>query len=143
NAELLAQGAANIGSSLFGGMPATGAIARTATNIRAGGKTPVAGLIHALTILIVMLLASKLVGYMAMPALVGLLILTAWNMSEPHKWPSYAAERKSDVFLLLLTMIMTVLADLTVAIGLGIGLGVALRMTRRDDPPSKWSEPDR
>ncbi|KIN72773.1 Inorganic anion transporter, SulP family [Sulfitobacter guttiformis KCTC 32187] len=143
NAELLAQGAANIGSSLFGGMPATGAIARTATNIRAGGKTPVAGLIHALTIMIVMLLASKLVGYMAMPALAGLLILTAWNMSEPHKWRSYAAERKSDVFLLLLTLTLTVLADLTVAIGVGVALGLAMRMLRRDVPPSEWSEPDR
>lgn len=124
-------------------MPATGAIARTATNIRAGGKTPVAGLIHALTILIVMLLASKLVGYMAMPALAGLLILTAWNMSEPHKWKSYAAERKSDVFLLMITLVLTVLADLTVAIGVGVALGLALRMLRRDVPPSKWSEPDR
>lgn len=143
NAELLAQGAANIGSSLFGGMPATGAIARTATNIRAGGKTPVAGLIHALTILIVMLLASKLVGYMTMPALAGLLILTAWNMSEPHKWRSYATERKSDVFLLMLTLILTVLADLTVAIGVGVALGLALRMLRRDVPPSDWSDPER
>lgn len=137
NAELLAQGAANIGSSLFGGMPATGAIARTATNIRAGGKTPVAGLIHALTILIIMLLASKLVGYMAMPALAGLLILTAWNMSEPQKWSSYAAERKSDVLLLILTLILTVFADLTVAIGVGVALGLALRMLRRDVPPSE------
>ncbi|WP_281858930.1 SulP family inorganic anion transporter [Litoreibacter halocynthiae] len=143
NAELLAQGAANIGSSLFGGMPATGAIARTATNIRAGGKTPVAGLIHALTILIIMLLASRLVGYMAMPALAGLLILTAWNMSEPQKWKSYAVERKSDVFLLMLTLILTVLADLTVAIGVGVAMGLALRMLRRDVPPSEWSDPER
>jgi SulP family sulfate permease len=103
----------------------------------------VAGLIHALTILLVMLLASKLVGYMAMPALAGLLILTAWNMSEPHKWRSYAAERKSDTFLLLLTLILTVLADLTVAIGVGVALGLALRMLRRDVPPSEWSEPKR
>lgn len=143
NAELLAQGAANIGSSLFGGMPATGAIARTATNIRAGGKTPVAGLIHALTILIVMLLASNLVGYMAMPALAALLILTAWNMSEPHKWRSYAAERKSDVCLLILTLILTVLADLAVAIGVGVALGLGLRMLRREVPPSEWSDPER
>lgn len=85
NAELLAQGAANIGSALFAGIPATGAIARTATNIRAGGQTPVAGLVHAVTILIVMLVAAPLVGRMVMPALAGLLILTAWNMSEPHK----------------------------------------------------------
>ena len=143
NAELLAQGAANIGSALFGGLPATGAIARTATNIRAGGKTPVAGLIHAVTILGVMVLASGLVGYMAMPALAGLLILTAWNMSEPQKWKGYLTERKSDIFLLCLTMILTVLADLTVAIGVGVILGLALRLQRRNAPESDWSEPDR
>ncbi|QFT81614.1 C4-dicarboxylic acid transporter DauA [Roseovarius sp. THAF27] len=143
NAELLAQGAANIGSSLFGGMPATGAIARTATNIRAGGKTPVAGLVHAVTILIVMLVAAPLVGYMAMPALAGLLILTAWNMSEPHKWRGHLAERASDIFLLALTMVLTVLADLTVAIGVGVALGLALRLHRRDVPASDWSDPDR
>ena len=143
NAELLAQGAANIGASLFGGIPATGAIARTATNIRAGGKTPVSGLIHAVTILIVMALASGLVGYMAMPALAGLLILTAWNMSEPHKWRGYLTERKSDIFLLFLTMILTVLADLTIAIGVGVILGLALRLQRRNLPESDWSEPER
>jgi len=143
NAELLAQGAANIGSSLFGGMPATGAIARTATNIRAGGKTPVAGLIHAVTILFVMLVASRLVGYLAMPALAGLLIITAWNMSEPHRWRGYLEERKSDIFLLALTMILTVLADLTVAIGVGVALGLALRLHRGDAPDTEWSEQDR
>ena len=143
NAELLAQGAANIGSSLFGGLPATGAIARTATNIRARGKTPVAGLIHAVTILIVMVLASGLVSYMAMPALAGLLILTAWNMSEPHKWMGYLQGRKSDAFLLFLTMILTVLADLTVAIGVGVILGLALRLQRRNVPESDWSDPER
>lgn len=143
NAELMAQGAANIGSAFFGGMPATGAIARTATNIRAGGKTPVAGIIHAVTLLGIMLVAASLVGYLAMPALAGLLILTAWNMSEPHKWRSYLSERWSDVVLLLLTMVLTVLADLTVAIGVGVALGLALRLQRRDAPPSDWSEPDR
>lgn len=143
NAELLAQGAANIGSSFFGGMPATGAIARTATNIRAGGKTPVAGLVHAVTILLIMLVASRLVGYLAMPSLAGLLILTAWNMSEPQKWRGYLEERKTDIFLLALTMFLTVLADLTVAIGVGVALGLALRLQRRDVPASEWSEPDR
>lgn len=143
NAELLAQGAANIGSSLFGGMPATGAIARTATNIRAGGKTPVAGLVHAVTILLFMLVASRLVGFLAMPALAGLLILTAWNMSEPHKWRGYLSERKSDIFLLALTMVLTVVADLTVAIGVGVALGLALRLNRRNVPASDWSEPER
>jgi len=143
NAEVLAQGVANLGSSLFGGMPATGAIARTATNIRAGGRTPVAGLVHAATILLVMMGASRLVGYMAMPALAGLLVLTAWNMSEPQKWRGYLAERKSDVFLLAMTLILTVLADLTVAIGVGVALGLAFRLQRRNAPASDWSEPDR
>lgn len=143
NAELLAQGAANIGAALFGGLPATGAIARTATNIRAGGQTPVAGLVHAVTILLVMLVASGLVGYMAMPALAGLLILTAWNMSEPHRWGDHLVQRKADVLLLGLTMVLTVLADLTVAIGVGVALGLALRLQRRNAPDSDWSEPDR
>lgn len=143
NAELLAQGAANIGSSLFGGMPATGAIARTATNIRAGGKTPVAGLIHAVVVLVIMMLASDLVGYMAMPALAGLLVLTAWNMSEPHKWRGYLSARKSDVFLLFLTMLLTVVAGLTIAICTGVALGLALRLQRRKAPDAEWSEPER
>jgi SulP family sulfate permease len=143
NAELLAQGAANIGSALFGGMPATGAIARTATNVRAGGKTPVAGLVHALAILVVMMVAAPMAGYLAMPALAGLLILTAWNMSEPHKWRGYLAQRRSDQFLLLLTLVLTVVADLAVAIGVGVTLGLALRMHRRHVPPSDWSGPDR
>ncbi|MBU3029823.1 SulP family inorganic anion transporter [Paracoccus marinaquae] len=143
NAELLAQGMANIGSSLFGGLPATGAIARTATNIRAGGKTPVAGLIHALTILVIMYVAAPLVGRMAMPALAGLLIMTAWNMSEPHKWRGYLAERRSDLLLMILTMTLTVLVDLTVAIGVGVGLGLALRLQRRNIPASDWSDPER
>jgi SulP family sulfate permease len=143
NAELLAQGAANVGSSLFGGLPATGAIARTATNIRAGGRTPVAGLIHAAVILIVMLTASDLVGRMAMPALAGLLVLTAWNMSEPSKWRDHFAQRRSDVLLLALTMGLTVLADLAVAIGVGVALGLAFRLQRRNVPASDWSEPER
>lgn len=143
NAELFAQGAANIGSSLFGGLPATGAIARTAKNVRAGGKTPVAGLVHAVTILIVMLIAAPLAGYLAMPALAGLLILTAWNMSEPHRWAGYLKERRSDQFLLVLTLVLTVVADLTVAIGVGVAVGLALRLQRRDVPPSDWDVPSR
>ena len=143
NAELLAQGAANIGSSLFGGLPATGAIARTATNVRAGGRTPVAGLVHAVTILVVLLLAAPLAGYLAMPALAGLLILTAWNMSEPHRWKGYLKERRSDQFLLVLTFVLTVVADLTIAIGVGVAVGLALRLHRRDVPPSDWDVPKR
>jgi SulP family sulfate permease len=143
NAELTAQGAANIASALFGGLPATGAIARTATNIRAGGKTPVAGLVHAVAILLVMLLAAPAAGYLAMPALAALLILTAWNMSEPHKWASYARGSKSDLALLLLTLVLTVLIDLTVAIGTGVAVGLALRLVRHHAEPGDWTPPER
>lgn len=143
NAEVLAQGAANLGSALFGGLPATGAIARTATNVRAGGRTPVAGLVHALTILLVMMAAAPLAGYLAMPALAGLLILTAWNMSEPQRWRGWLAGRRADLGLLLLTLVLTVLADLTVAIGVGVAAGLAIRLRRREVPPAEWSEPDR
>jgi SulP family sulfate permease len=143
NAELLAQGAANIGSSLFGGLPATGAIARTATNVRAGGKTPVAGIIHALVILIVMMAVAPLAGYLAMPALAGLLIVTAWTMSEPYKWRHHLKARPSDRFLLLLTMVMTVLTDLTIAISVGTALGLGLRLIRRNVPEADWIPPER
>lgn len=143
NAELTAQGAANVASALFGGLPATGAIARTATNIRAGGKTPVAGIVHALTILLVMLVAAPLAGYLAMPALAALLMITAWNMSEPHKWGDYARARPSDRVLLLLTLVLTVLIDLTVAIGVGVAVGLALRLSRRASVESDWTQPDR
>lgn len=143
NAEVLAQGFANVGSSLFGGLPATGAIARTATNVRAGGKTPVAGIVHALAILVAMLVAAPLAGYLAMPALAGLLILTAWNMSEPDKWKTYLAAPMADRLLLLLTLVLTVVADLTIAIGVGVSVGLALRLRRRNGPPEKWKTPER
>jgi SulP family sulfate permease len=143
NAELIAQGAANIGSSLFGGLPATGAIARTATNVKAGGRTPVAGLVHALAILAMMMLAAPLVGRLALPALAGLLMLTAWNMSEPRKWREHAKLPLEDRALLLLTLLLTVVADLTVAIGMGVALGLALRLRRRAAPPDDWEPPVR
>ncbi|MEP0315750.1 MAG: SulP family inorganic anion transporter [Hyphomonas sp.] len=143
NAEVLAQGAANIGSALFGGLPATGAIARTATNVRAGGKTPVAGIVHALTILIAVLFAAPLAGYLAMPALAGLLMLTAWNMSEPHKWRGYLSEEKANIALLGITLVLTVVADLTIAIGVGVSLGLAIRLRRRHVEPADWDEPKR
>ncbi len=143
NAEVMAQGFGNIASSLFGGMPVTGAIARTATNVRAGGRTPVAGLVHAVTILLVMMLAAPLAGYMAMPALAALLILTAWNMTEPQKWGDYWRAPNSDRLLLLVTMLLTVLVDLTVAIGVGVSIGLALRLRKRDLPPLRWHTPKR
>ncbi len=143
NAEVTAQGFANIASSLFGGLPVTGAIARTATNIKAGGRTPVAGLVHALAILLIMLLAADLAGMLAMPALAALLMLTAWNMSEPHKWAACLRAPKSDVALLLITLSLTVVVDLTVAIGTGIALGLALRLRRRNAPVEQWDTPKR
>ena len=143
NAELTAQGIANIGSALFGGLPATGAIARTATNVRAGGQTPVAGLVHALAILAIMLLAAPLAGYLAMPALAALLMVTAWNMSEPQRWPDYLRGAASDRFLLVLTILLTVLVDLTIAIGVGVAVGLALRLARRKSPPEDWTPPER
>lgn len=143
NAELTAQGTANIASALFAGLPVTGAIARTATNVRAGGKTPVAGIVHALTILLVMLVAAPLAGLLAMPALAALLVITAWNMSEPHKWAEYARARPSDRMLLVLTLLLTVLIDLTVAIGVGVAVGLAIRLGRRASVESDWTPPDR
>lgn len=131
NAELLAQGAANIGSALFGGLPATGAIARTATNVRAGGKTPLAGVFHALIILFVMLVAAPLAGYLAMPALAALLLVTAWNMSEPHKWRGYWQSPLAERMLMLVTLLLTVLTSLTVAIGVGVALELALKWRAR------------
>lgn len=143
NAEVLAQGAGNIASSLFGGMPVSGAIARTATNIRAGGKTPVSGIVHALVILIIMMVAAPLAGHLAMPALAALLMLTAWNMSEPHKWGAYLTAPMADRILLIITLTLTVLVDLTVAIGVGVSIGLALRLQSRKKTPDNWDVPDR
>ena len=144
SAEILAKGVANIGSALMGGLPATGAIARTATNVRAGGRTPLAGIFHAIVILVVMLLAAPMAGYLVMPALAGLLIVTAWNMSEPQHWRGYLTTgRISDRMLLILTLVLTVLADLSVAIAVGVAIGLALRLRRRDVPPADWTPPDR
>lgn len=141
NAEIMAQGAANLGSALFGGLPATGAIARTATNVRAGGRTPVAGLVHAVTILLVMLLAAPLAGYLAMPALAAVLILTAWNMAEPDRWAEHLRARPGDRAVLALTLALTVLTDLTIAIAAGVIAGLLLRMNRRGLPPAGWTPP--
>jgi sulfate permease, SulP family len=133
NAELIAQGAANIASPLFGGLPATGAIARTATNVKAGGVTPIAGMVHAVVILLAMLFAAPLAGALALPALAGLLIVTAWTMSEPHRWAERMKLPKADLALLLLTMALTVFSDLTIAIAVGTAIGIALRFARGSD----------
>jgi SulP family sulfate permease len=142
-AELLAQGAANISSALFGGLPATGAIARTATNVRAGGRTPVAGIVHAVAILIITLVAGSLASYLAMPALAGLLIVTAWLMSEPARWAERMHLPKGDRVLFFMTLILTVVSNLTIAIAVGTGAGLALRVLRKEVEPREWTPSDR
>jgi SulP family sulfate permease len=143
SAELLGQGAANIVSPLFGGLPATGAIARTATNVRAGARTPVAGIVHALAILLFTLAVSTLANYLAMPALAALLIVTAWLMSEPARWPERMRLRSGDRALFLMTMVLTVVSNLTIAIAVGTGAGLALRLLRKDVEPAEWTPADR
>ncbi|TCD47343.1 sulfate permease [Chlorobium sp. N1] len=130
NMELIAQGIANIVTPLFGGIPVTGAIARTATNIKNGGRTPVAGIVHALTLLGIMLLFGRWAGLIPMPALAAILIVVAWNMSEYHVFRQLLKSPKSDVIVLLTTFSLTVLFDLTVAIEIGMLLAVILFMRR-------------
>jgi SulP family sulfate permease len=142
-AELIAQGAANLVSPLFGGLPATGAIARTATNVRAGGKTPVAGIVHAATILLISVVGAGLAGYLTMPALAGLLIVTAWLMSEPSRWRERMRLRPADKALFFVTLVLTVASSLTIAIAVGTFAGLALRLLRRDVEPAEWTPADR
>ena len=130
NMELIAQGIANIASPLFGGIPATGAIARTATNIKNGGQTPFAGIIHAFTILLIFLFFGKLVAFIPMACLAGILMVVAYNMSEWHLFVGLFRGPKSDVVVLLTTFLLTVLVDLTVAIEVGIVLASFLFMKR-------------
>ncbi|MGQ7830183.1 SulP family inorganic anion transporter [Altererythrobacter sp. Z27] len=143
NAELIAQGAANVAAPLFGGLPATGAIARTATNVNAGGRTPVAGIVHALAILLAIVVAAPLAGALALPALAGLLVVTAWTMSEPHRWPERLRLPRADLALLLMTALLTVLADLTIAICVGTMIGLALRLSRGEVSAPRWHTPFR
>jgi SulP family sulfate permease len=105
-------------------LPATGAIARTATNVDAGGRTPVAGIVHALAIFLAMVVLAPWAGKLALPTLAGLLVVTAWNMSEPHRWGERLAMPRWELALLLLTAAMTVLVDLTAAIGTGTAIGL-------------------
>lgn len=143
NAEIMAQGYGNIASALFGGMPVTGAIARTATNVRAGGKTPVAGMVHALLILAIMLVAARWAGMLALPALAAVLMLTAWNMSEPEKWRDYMHLPMAERGLFVLTLILTVVSDLAVAISIGVIAGLALRLLEKGRDDSGWTPRDR
>jgi len=130
NMELIAQGAGNIASVLFGGIPATGAIARTATNIKSGGRTPVAGMIHALVLLLILLFFGKYSALIPMPTLAAILIVVAYNMSEWEEFKDLLRGTKSDTVVLLVTFFLTVLIDLTVAIQVGVVLATFLFMQR-------------
>nr|WP_319999894.1 SulP family inorganic anion transporter [uncultured Draconibacterium sp.] len=137
NTELIAQGIANVVAPFFGGIPATGAIARTATNIKNGGRTPIAGIAHAVTLLLIMLFLGKWAKLIPMSCLAGILIIVAYNMSE---WRSFASILKGSVFdiiVLLTTFILTVLVDLTIAIEVGVVLSAILFMKRMSDISEK------
>lgn len=130
NGELVAQGVANVGSALFGGLPATGAIARTATNVRAGGRSPVAGMLHAVFLLLFMLLLAPLMRYVPLAALAAVLLVVAWNMSEYQHFRHTMSAPKGDRLVLLLTFFLTVFFDLTVAIEAGVVLAAFVFMFR-------------
>ena len=130
NMELVGQGVANIASAMVGGIPATGAIARTATNVKAGGRTPIAGMTHAVVLLIITLFAGHWAAYIPMAALAAILVVVAYHMSE---WRVFIGEfrgPRSDIAVLLATFLLTVLVDLTVAIGVGMVLASFLFMKR-------------
>ncbi|MGM5470255.1 SulP family inorganic anion transporter [Flavobacteriaceae bacterium LMO-SS05] len=133
NMELVAQGAANIMSSLFGGIPATGAIARTATNVKNGGRTPIAGIVHALVLLGIMLLFAPYAKLIPMSCLAGILIVVAYHMSEWKQFRSILKGNRMDIIILLTTFILTVVFDLVIAIEIGIVLSSFIFMKRMSD----------
>lgn len=130
NCELVAQGVANLGSALFGGLPATGAIARTATNIRAGAVSPVAGMLHAAFLLLFMMALAPLTRYIPLASLAAVLMVVAWNMSEVEQFTHLMSAPAGDRLVLLTTFGLTVLVDLTVAIEVGVVLAAVLFMHR-------------
>jgi len=137
NTELIGQGIANMLTPFFGGIPATGALARTATNVKNGGRTPIAGMVHALTLLLIMLFLGKWAKLIPMSCLAGILIVVAYNMSE---WRSFVAIFKGayfDIIILLSTFLLTVFVDLTVAIEVGVILSAILFMKRMSDMSEK------
>ncbi len=130
NQELVGQGVANLAAAMFGGLPATGAIARTATNIRAGGRTPFSGIFHALFLLVFILFGSRLMAFVPMAALAAILFVVAWGMSEYDRIAHIGRMPVGDRTVLLLTFALTVLVDLTVAIGVGVTLASLMFMER-------------
>ncbi|MBK9629185.1 MAG: hypothetical protein IPO56_16195 [Flavobacteriales bacterium] len=133
NMELVAQGGANVLSALFGGIPATGAIARTATNVKNGGRTPVAGIVHAITLLAIMLLVAPLAGKIPLACRAGILVVVAYNMSEWRGFVSSLKGNRYDVAVLLATFFITVIFDLVLAIEVGMVLAAFLFMKRMGD----------
>jgi SulP family sulfate permease len=133
NCELVGQGVANLGSVLFGGMPVTAAIARTATNIKTGAQTPVAGMIHALTLYVIITCFSTLVGYIPLAALAAVLIVVSWQMAEVRKFRLLLKAPKSDVAVLLSSFLLTVFVDITVAVEVGMILATLLLIKRMSD----------
>ena len=132
NTELIAQGAGNMASALFGGIPATGAIARTAANVKNGGRSPVSGIVHALVLLLVLLFAMPLAALIPMPAIAAILLIVAYNMSEWRKFVKMAKTEKADVvFVLVVTCLFTVVFDLVVAIAVGLGLTLLFYLIKK------------
>ena len=131
--EIVAQGVANIVCPLFGGIPATGAIARTATNVQSGGRTPVAGMVHALTLLLLMLVFGRWAALIPMATLAGILLVVAWNMSERRYFLKILRTPKSDIFVMANAFLLTVLVDLTIAIQVGVVMSALLFMRRMAD----------
>lgn len=142
NAELVAQGTANCFSAMFGGIPATGAIARTATNVKNGGRTPIAGITHAVVLLLIMLLLSPLAKLIPMACLAGILIVVAYHMSEWRQFKSLLKGNKLDVLILLVTFFLTVVFDLVIAIEVGIVLSSFVLMKRMSESLSIQSGAD-
>jgi SulP family sulfate permease len=133
NMELIAQGIANIASPIFGGIPATGAIARTATNIRTGGRTPLAGMVHAITLLLILVFVGKWAAMVPLSALAAILVVVAYHMSEWRSFAGLLRAPKSDIIVLILTFALTVFVDLTVAVQVGIVMASLLFMKRMSD----------
>jgi SulP family sulfate permease len=130
NVELFAQGIANIASPLFGGIPATGAIARTATNIKSGARTPMAGIIHAFTLLIILLVAAPLARFIPLASLAAILFVVAYNMGEWREIPVILSLGKSPISVWAITLMLTVVADLSIAVSVGLGLAALLYILR-------------
>jgi SulP family sulfate permease len=131
--ELFGQGVGNLASAFFGGIPATGAIARTVTNIKAGAKTPVAGMIHAVTLLIFILFFAKAIEIIPMAAIAGMLTVIAWDMFDPRRLIKFSRQSRSDMFVMVTVLLLTVIVDITVAVEVGVVMAALLFIKRMSD----------